>query len=183
MRIIGGEARGRPVRLPGGCHIRPTADRVKKSLFDILHPRAGESFLDLYAGSGNVGLEALSRGAHRAIFVEKDLRLAAAIRSNLDQFGYVARAEVMAREGQRGVAELLQRGERIDVVFADPPYGEGFVAKTLQWLATGDLLMPGGLVVMQHSVREMPEGSVGQLSAIDQRSYGDTVLTFFTGPR
>ena len=182
MRIIGGEARGRPVRLPGGCHIRPTADRVKKSLFDILHPLAGESFLDLYAGSGNVGLEALSRGAGFVFFVEKDIRLAGSIRSSLDQFGYGQRAEVIARDAQRGIEGLVQRGERVDLLFADPPYDEGFVSKTLQWLEKGDLLKPGGLVVMQHSAREMPEGSeIGQLSAIDQRSYGDTVLSFFKG--
>jgi 16S rRNA (guanine(966)-N(2))-methyltransferase RsmD len=181
MRIIGGEARGRPVRLPGGCTIRPTADRVKKSLFDILGPVAGETFVDVFAGSGNVGLEALSRGAGFAFFVESQTRLAAVIRTNLDQFGYVGRAEVIARDAERGIAWLRERGERVDVVFADPPYDEGFVSKTLLWLASGALLKPGGLVVMQHSAREMPEGPlIGQLSAIDQRSYGDTVLSFFT---
>lgn len=184
MRIIGGEARGRPVRLPGGCRIRPTADRVKKSLFDILQPLTGESFLDLYAGSGNVGLEALSRGAGFVFFVEKDIRLAGSIRSSLDLFGYGRRAEVIARDAQRGIEGLVQRGERVDLLFADPPYDEGFVSKTLQWLEKGDLLKPGGLVVMQHSAREMPEGSeIGRLTAIDQRSYGDTMITFFKGLR
>ncbi len=88
MRIIGGEARGRPIRLPGGCRIRPTADRVKESLFDILHPLEGAYFLDLFAGCGNVGLEALSRGRAAAVFVEKDLRLADAIRENLRLLGF-----------------------------------------------------------------------------------------------
>ena len=181
MRIIGGEARGRPVRLPGGCAIRPTADRVKKSLFDILGSVAGASFIDVYAGSGNVGLEALSRGAGFVFFVESQTRLVAAIRSNLDQFGYGGRAEVIARDAERGIAWLRERGERVDVIFADPPYGEGFVSRTLLWLAAGELLNPGALVVMQHSAREMPEGSViGRLSLGDQRSYGDTVLSFFT---
>jgi 16S rRNA (guanine966-N2)-methyltransferase len=180
MRIIGGEARGRPVRLPTGCSIRPTADRVKKSLFDILHPVTGKSFLDLFAGSGNVGLESLSRGARFAVFVEKDVRLVEAIRKGAAQFGFSDRAEVIAADAERGLGRLVQRKERFDIIFADPPYDEGLAVETLKWLERGDVLAESGIVVLQHSMRETPEDlQIRAMAITDQRRYGDTVLSFF----
>jgi 16S rRNA (guanine966-N2)-methyltransferase len=181
MKIIGGDARGRPIRLPRKCRIRPTADRVKKSLFDILHPITEKSFLDLFAGSGNVGLEALSRGAHFSIFVEKDLLLVKAIEVGLSQLGFSERAEVIALDVGRGLECLVQRGTLFDIVFADPPYDEGLARETLQWLGREDLLTDNGIVVLQHSVREKLEGSQVQgLVIADQRRYGDTMLSFLT---
>jgi 16S rRNA (guanine966-N2)-methyltransferase len=182
MRIIGGEARGRPIRLPGGCRIRPTADRIKKSLFDILHPVTGKSFLDLFAGSGNVGLESLSRGARFAVFVERDFRLVEAIRKGLAQLGFSDRAEVIAADAERGLRRLVQRKERFDIIFADPPYDAGLAFETLKWLEKEDVLAESGIVVLQHSTRETPEGlPVRAMAATDQRRYGDTVLSFFKG--
>jgi 16S rRNA (guanine966-N2)-methyltransferase len=182
MRIIGGQARGRTVCLPGGCRIRPTADRVKKSLFDILHPVTGKTFLDLFAGSGNVGLESLSRGALYAVFVERDPRLVEAIQKNLAQLAYCARAEVIAADAERGIGRLVQKRRRFDLVFADPPYDEGLTVSTLKWLEKGDLLAENGIVILQHSIRETPEGSkIRTLAVTDQRRYGDTVLSFLKG--
>jgi 16S rRNA (guanine966-N2)-methyltransferase len=179
MRIIGGEAKGRPIRLPGGCRIRPTADRVKKSLFDILHPITGKSFLDLFAGSGNIGLEALSRGARFSIFVERDVHQVKAIRMCLAQLGFSERAEVIAADARRALGHLVQRGTRFDVLFADPPYDEGLARETLQWLGKGEVLTKIGIVVLQHSVREKIEGSQAEvLVIVDQRRYGDTMLSF-----
>ncbi len=181
MRIIGGEARGRPIRLPGECRIRPTADRVKKSLFDILHPVAGKSFLDLFAGSGNVGLEAISRGARFAVFVEKDIRLVGAIRAALSQMGYAERAEVIRADALRGLGSLVQKGERFDIIFADPPYDQGLAMETLQYLEGGDASAEDGIVVLQHSVREELEASLNKAMELnDQRRYGDTMLSFLT---
>lgn len=182
MKIIGGEARGRAVSLPAGCRIRPTADRVKKSLFDILHPVAGKSFLDLYAGSGNVGLESLSRGAPFAVFVEKDLRLVEVIRKNLTQLAYRSKAEVLAADAEKGIGLLVRRRRRFDLIFADPPYDEGFVAETLKWLEKGDLLNEDGIVILQHSIRETLEGlKIETMTVTDQRRYGDTMLSFLIG--
>jgi 16S rRNA (guanine(966)-N(2))-methyltransferase RsmD len=179
MRIIAGEARGNRIRLPGGCRIRPTADRIKKSLFDILRPVTGKFFLDLFAGSGNVGLEALSQGARHSVFVEKDIRLVKAIRAALDGFRYDQRAEVIAADVGRGLRNLVQRGERFDIVFADPPYDMDLAGQTLRWLETGDVLKENGMVVLQHSVREKLEETPDRALVIaDQRQYGDTMLTF-----
>jgi 16S rRNA (guanine966-N2)-methyltransferase len=178
MRIIGGEARGRPIRLPAGCRIRPTTDRVKKSLFDILPPLAEKSFLDLFAGCGNVGLEALSRGARFTAFVEKEIRLADAIRVNLHILGFEERAEVIASEAERGIGHLVKRKERFDIVFADPPYGMGIVVEMTKWLEGGDLLDENGIIVIQHSVREVLDVSQATAVVTDQRRYGDTILSF-----
>lgn len=179
MRIIGGEARGRPIRLPVGCRIRPTADRVKESLFNILNPVEGAYFLDIYAGCGNVGLEALSRGARGSVFVEKDPRLADAIRENLRLLGYERQGEVIAAGAEQGLRRLGKRGERFDVLFADPPYDEDFLPEILGCLEGAELLAENGIIVLQHSVREDPKESITQtLVMTDQRRYGDTLLSF-----
>lgn len=179
MRIIGGEARGRQIRMPKGCRIRPTADRVKESLFSILCSLEGCAFLDVFAGSGNVGLEAISRGAGCAVFVEQDRRLAAAIGENLRSLGMEKRAEVINTDARRAVEGLARRRMRFDLLFADPPYDDGFVVEVFRWLEGNDLLTESGLVVLQHSVRETVEGACLRTLAItDQRRYGDTMLSF-----
>ena len=179
MRIIGGQARGRPIRLPAGCRIRPTADRVKESLFNILHPIEGVYFLDVYAGCGNIGLEALSRGARGSVFVEKDLRLADAIRENLRLLGFEGQGEVIAAGAEQGLRRLGKRGERFEILFADPPYDGDFLPEILRCLEGAELLAENGIIVLQHSVREDPKESLTQtLVMTDQRRYGDTLLSF-----
>lgn len=179
MRIIGGEARGRPIRLPAGYRIRPTADRVKESLFNILNPVGGAYFLDIYAGCGNVGLEALSRGARGSVFVEKDPRLAGVIRENLRLLGFEGQGEVIAASAEQGLRRLGKRGASFDVLFADPPYDRNFLPEILMCLEGTGLLAENGIIVLQHSVREDPKGSLTQtLVMTDQRRYGDTLLSF-----
>ena len=181
MRIVGGTARGRQIRIPKGCRIRPTAERVKESLFAILGSLEGCAFLDLFAGTGNVGIEAISRGADRAVFVEPDRRLVAAIRENVQALGMDRSAEVISADARRGIRELAGRRMRFDVLFADPPYEEGFVAEVVPWLEEGRLLQPEGILVLQHSVREPLDGaSLLTLAITDQRRYGDTMLSFLT---
>jgi 16S rRNA (guanine966-N2)-methyltransferase len=179
MRIIGGESRGRAIRIPSGCRIRPTTDRVKGALFNILGSLEGKSFLDLYAGCGNVGLEALSRGARGAVFVEKDLRLIETIKETLRLFGFEGRAEAIAADAEEGIRRLRKRGERFDLLFADPPYEEGSLAKIVTCLDQGELLTDNGTIILQHSLREPLEQSVTEaLTVSDQRRYGDTLLSF-----
>jgi 16S rRNA (guanine966-N2)-methyltransferase len=179
MRIIGGESRGRVIRLPGGCRIRPTTDRVKGALFNILGSIEGKSLLDLYAGCGNVGLEALSRGARASVFVEKDLRLIGSIRENLRLLGFEGRAEVIAADAEEGIKGLNKRGACFDLLFADPPYEKGFIANVVTYLDKAELLAENGIIILQHSLREPLEQSVTEaLSVSDQRRYGDTLLSF-----
>ncbi len=179
MRITGGSAKGRQLFLPKGCPIRPTADLVKEALFSVLRSVAGRSFLDLFAGSGSVGIEALSRGAARAVFVEKNRSLAHAIADNVGRCGFDDRSEVLAMDAQRAIRSLSERKTCFDILFADPPYETGFLAPTLQSLAGAWLVSQDGVVVLQHSLREaVPEHEVIGLVLTDQRRYGDTLLSF-----
>jgi 16S rRNA (guanine966-N2)-methyltransferase len=179
MRIISGEAGRRRFFLPKGCSIRPTSDRVKEALFNILHPVSGQSFLDLFAGSGNVGFEALSRGASRVVFVEQNVVLANAIRENLTAFGFRERCITLAMGVGRGIQELAVRGERFDILFADPPYEKKMIEETLLYLEDGKLLLDDAVIVLQHSVREtLPKSLSNRYILTDQRKYGYTGLSF-----
>jgi 16S rRNA (guanine(966)-N(2))-methyltransferase RsmD len=166
------------IRVPGGAKVRPTTDRIRKSLFDILPVPAGGPFLDLFAGCGSVGLEALSRGAGKTFFVEKDARLAETIRASLHLLGYEAQAEVILADARKGVEWLARQGIRCAVLFADPPYERGHVGEICLWLAGGELLTEDGIVVIQHSIREPLAHPPAALAMADQRRYGDTLLSF-----
>jgi len=180
VRISGGEAKGRLIRIPAGSRVRPTTDRVREALFNILSTVAEKTFLDLFAGSGIVGLEALSRGAAFSAFVEKDLRVAGALKARIGELGYAVRAEVISAPAHKALDILRRGGKRFDVVFADPPYNEGLAVETIHLLENGELMVPGGILVLQHSARE----TLGVLRVVpllltDKRRYGETILSFF----
>lgn len=176
MRIIAGEAKGRRLVLPKGFEVRPTSDKVKEALFNLLPSVKGKAFLDLYAGSGSVGLEALSRGAAIAVFVEKKARLADAIRKNLQTMGLTA-GEVLGMEARRGLTLLEDRGRTFDVIFADPPYERGLLKDIFKSIAKSRLASVDALIVLQHSIREDIQ-EADSFDLVDQRRYGDTILSF-----
>jgi 16S rRNA (guanine(966)-N(2))-methyltransferase RsmD len=180
MRVIGGSARGRRLKVPKGRAVRPTAARVKESLFNIL-PRdfSGMRVLDLFAGSGNVSIEALSRGAAKAVLIDESPRSAAAIRDNLIRLEFRERAQVWIAPVFRSLRRLAQSGERFDLIFLDPPYDKGLVDKSLKAIAQAELLDAAGRVVVEHSAREGVKTIYNNLVLHDQRRYGDTLLSFF----
>ena len=178
MKVIGGQARGRALYAPRGSSIRITADRVKESLFDILQPLGEPSFLDLFAGTGNVGIEALSRGAREVVFVEKRRLHVETIRKNLSRCGFDSRFEVVAVAVERGVSMLGEGNRAVDIIFADPPYERGLVKKTLSILRNVPILERDGMLIIEHSVREACTGDEDYV-LFDCRRYGDTSLSFF----
>ncbi|HET58029.1 MAG TPA: 16S rRNA (guanine(966)-N(2))-methyltransferase RsmD [Deltaproteobacteria bacterium] len=180
MKISAGEARGRKLTVPRGGQIRITSDRVKEALFNILGSVEGVRFLDMFAGTGNVGIEALSRGAAAAMFIEIRFSHAAVIRTNIERCGFGDRFEIIKASFDRGTALLRERGERFDVIFADPPYERGLAERAADVLYESSLLAPGGIIVVEHSAREQCDGR-GGLILKDRRGYGDTVLSFFAG--
>lgn len=177
MRIVGGREKGRKILAPGGGKLRITADRVKESLFDILYDVEDCSFLDLYAGSGNVGIEALSRGSAPVFFVESDARHADTIRRNLLMCGFQTDCEIIQRSVENAIPMLRKRGESFDIIFADPPYERELVDKTIQLLERFHILSKQGLVIVEHSLKEACT-ETDQFMLTDQRQYGDTVLSF-----
>ncbi|MGZ3580795.1 MAG: 16S rRNA (guanine(966)-N(2))-methyltransferase RsmD [Syntrophales bacterium] len=180
MRIIGGDARGRIIYSPKQSQMRPTSDGIKESLFNILHAPSGKSFVDLFAGCGSVGLEALSRGAAQVVFVEKNTAMVNAIKRNLRELSLGGKYEIMAIEAARAIRKLQNRGESLDVVFADPPYERGFVREIFRGLSGGNVLSEDGVLIIQHSVREnVEEQYTGDFILTDRRRYGDTHLSFF----
>lgn len=180
MRIIAGSAKKRVLSVPRGWTGRPTADRVKESLFNILGERVVESrFLDIFAGTGNVGIEALSRGARRAVFVEQDRRAAEAIKKNLDLTGFTGHAMILKQDAITAVNSLAATRELFDLIFLDPPYCCGYEANVISGLSRLELLAPGGLIVAESSKREELPSTIGKLIMFRREKYGDTILSFF----
>lgn len=182
-RIIGGSAGGRSIRTPTGDATRPTTDRVREALFSILQSRVGSlqglTVLDLYAGSGAIGLEAASRGASRVTLVEKDRRTAGLVRRNADDLGLDVSvvAAPVARFLAGGADAAGAVGTAVDVVFADPPYplSSAAVAADLTALADG-WLAPTALVVVERSARDRTWAWPDGYEELDRRRYGETVL-------
>jgi len=172
MRVIAGEFRSRRLKTLPGENTRPTPDRLRESLFNVLAPRiAGASFLDAYAGTGAVGIEALSRGARRCTFIEKSRAAVEIIRDNLAALGLSARAEVISG---KALAALERAGA--EIVFVDPPYEmEREYEAALLALAEGE----SGLVVVQHATRFALEPAYGRLQLRRVLKQGDNSLSFY----
>ncbi|WP_036284437.1 16S rRNA (guanine(966)-N(2))-methyltransferase RsmD [Methylocystis sp. ATCC 49242] len=180
MRIVGGALRGRALSAPRSQAIRPTSDRLRESVFDILahafgDPVAGAAVIDLYAGTGALGLEALSRGAARALFVDDGAEARALLRANIEALGLGGVTRVFRRDATKlGQAPA---GEAFSLAFLDPPYGKGLAAPALNALIDGGWLAKDALVVIEESADaqiELPEG----LAQEDARRYGDTQFVF-----
>lgn len=183
--MIAGVAGGRRLKGPGGAHggngvgMRPTADRVKESVFAILGGAVeGAVVLDLFAGTGALGIEALSRGARQALFVDKSRRAARLILENLALTGLGDRAEVRCQAVAQALEQLGQRGDRFDLIFADPPYGEGWVERFLQDPVLPGLLADGGRIVLERSRKEEMPFDAAKWACARQERYGETVVAF-----
>lgn len=184
-RIIGGRGRGRRLATPRGVQTRPTGDRVKQTLFDILAAEIpGCRFLDAFAGSGGMGLEALSRGAARAVLIDRSPAAVAAIRRNqallADAGGELL---VLQQEALAALAALAGRGGRFDVVYLDPPYESDLYEPVLEQLGAGALLAPAAVVAAEHfHKRALPE-TIGGLVKTRSVKVGDHRLTFYRRAR
>ena len=178
MRVTAGTAKGTHLRAPG-AGVRPTSDRVKEALFNALAPRlAGARVLDLFAGTGALGIEALSRGAARAVFVERDSRAAGAIRRNLAAAHLDAHGEVRRGTLPAALDGLEHDGTVFELIVLDPPYGQELPARTLRRLAASTLLAAGGIIAAEGHWRDDP-GEVAGLRRVRDARYGETGLWFY----
>jgi 16S rRNA (guanine966-N2)-methyltransferase len=176
MRIIAGEFKGRRLKAPKWAGLRPTSDKLRETLFNILAPRvAGARVLDVFAGTGAVGLESLSRGAAQAVFVEADRRGAALIEENAALCGVADRCVIIRDTAERALARRMP-GDRFDIVVLDPPYDFEPLAEVIDGAAR--LLAPGGVLILEHSARRtLPD--LERWRGVRTVRSGDSALTLF----
>jgi len=180
MRVIGGVAKGRRLRIGKGLVIRPTSDYLKEVIFDILQGLVrGVRFLDLFAGSGNVGIEALSRGAEEVVFVDSSVLSIRLIQDNLQSVGFQDRATLMRTKALTAIRSLKRRGNQFGVIFMDPPYQSLLAVPTLEALSELDLLEKGGMVIAEHFHKEEVPPNLPWLVRTRQIRHGESTLSFY----
>ncbi|CAN7314656.1 16S rRNA (guanine(966)-N(2))-methyltransferase RsmD [Aminobacter sp. LjRoot7] len=180
MRVVGGDLRGRPLATPRDNAIRPTTDRTREAVFNMLAHRFGGRLdgarvLDLFAGTGALGIEALSRGAAYCVFIEESAEGRGLVRTNVESFGLTGRTKIFRRDAT-GLGDAGTLGP-FGLVFADPPYGKGLGERALRSARAGGWLAPGALCVVEEAAAAAFEPGPG-FSIVDERSYGETVIRF-----
>jgi 16S rRNA (guanine(966)-N(2))-methyltransferase RsmD len=182
-RIIAGRGKGRRLKAPKGLETRPTGARLRQTLFDILTPELpGCRFLDAFAGSGAIGLEALSRGASRVVFVDASAPAIAVIKENVAALAAAGgEVQVLRQDTRVAMAALADTGVRFDVVYLDPPYDSRLYEEVLEVVSTMGLLQEGGVVVAEHFHKRVLPETIGRLHQRRSVRVGDHRLTFYRG--
>lgn len=180
MRVIAGEHKGRRLAAVPGKGTRPTTDKVKESIFNMIGPYFdGGWALDLYAGTGGLGIEALSRGAERAVFVERDAKAFAVVKQNVEACRLEGSAELYRMDADRAIRTLASRGHAFDLVFLDPPYAHQKIAEEIRLFQQFGLLADGAWIVAEHDVGvELPH-EIGDCVVDRSSSYGETAVTLY----
>ncbi|MFH0726319.1 MAG: 16S rRNA (guanine(966)-N(2))-methyltransferase RsmD [Pseudomonadota bacterium] len=179
VRIIGGERRGKKLLSVHGLATRPTANRVRESIYNIISARVPEAMvLDLFAGTGIMGIEALSRGACFALFIDNCTAPIETIQKNLISCRFETRAKVIQQDIQKGLRWLKTVGPLFNLAFLDPPYQKALIGSTLSLLHDSGALSPNALIVVEHSIAEPLSGILSAFKQIDQRNYGKTLVSF-----
>jgi 16S rRNA (guanine966-N2)-methyltransferase len=187
MRISAGVAKGRRTvtekqlrKQPSGEQLRPTSSKVREALFDIIRNKLeGAHFVDLYAGTGTVGLEALSRGAGHAVFVEPDSYRAEMIQKTLDTLGFTGKADVRKTDAEKFLENAAYNLRRFDILFVDPPYHSEEIGKILPIVGRLEILNEKGIVIVEHFFKKNLPQREGGLTIIKQYRYGDTMLSLY----
>jgi 16S rRNA (guanine966-N2)-methyltransferase len=176
MRVTGGIGKGRRLTVPAGSRVRPTSDKVKQALFNILGEKVvGAVFLDLFAGAGGIGIEALSRGAGRAVFVDASRTSLNSIKQNIEQMDYGDQAEAVLAKAE---SFLKKASGPYNIVFLDPPYAKDMLP-LLHLIAGAGILLPDSIVIAEHFKKQPSPESAGILSLYREAQYGDTILAFY----
>ncbi|UCG77724.1 MAG: 16S rRNA (guanine(966)-N(2))-methyltransferase RsmD [Nitrospirota bacterium] len=178
MRIISGRSKGRKIRHDGSDDLRPTSSKVRESIFNILSDKIENSrFLDLFAGTGAVGIEALSRGASECTFVESNSRRVKKLKNDLEALGLSGRSKVVHEDSM----EFIVRAKKTlyDIIFADPPYDYKELEGILDNLANMDIIDSNGIVVIEHSSKRKMQNTYGNIKTVKTYKYGDTSITKF----
>ena len=181
MRITGGQVKGRIIASPKGMDIRPTSDRVREAIFNLIgQDLSGLKVLDLFAGTGSLGIESLSRGIQHAVFVDNSQQAIKLIRKNLATCGFEDSGTVLKRDLKKSATlnhPVLQ--QRFDLLFLDPPYRQNMLIPLLEKISTAEILSKGSRVVVELSKKEILPSSFGNLKTAGSRRYGDTMITIY----
>jgi 16S rRNA (guanine(966)-N(2))-methyltransferase RsmD len=179
MRIIAGAFRGRRLHGPKGDKVRPTIDRVREAIFSMLAPEIPDSrVLDLFAGTGAMGLEALSRGAALSVFVDQSADSVRLIRENIELCGAESKSRVIREPALSAIRRLASQNELFDIIFLDPPYGKGFIQETLEILEK--VAQTDAIVVAEHHVKDESPATLGPWIRDRERRYGDTLISIYS---
>ncbi len=180
MKILTGKLKGRSIVFKPNPHLRPTADKVRQALFNMLQGEIeGKNVLDLFSGTGALGLEALSQEAAFVTFVESDKMQLKKIRESLEAFGLADQARTVCADGIEAIKNLAQDGQFFDLIFIDPPYDEGLGQRALSALAISKILHEDTLIILESRKREDFPKVVGKLARIRENRYGDTKISFY----
>lgn len=180
MRIISGIYKGRPLITPHNRDIRPTTDRIKQMMFDGLAvPFNYPQVLDLFAGTGSLGLEALSRGSEKACFVDISHSATSIIHDNCQRLACLDQASIIHAEVFRSLSRFIKMDVRFNLILADPPYFKNFTNKLLHIIDQSQLLLPGGILIIEHSTDDIPDNSFTSLKWLKSKKSGETSFSFF----
>ncbi|MCQ1528049.1 16S rRNA (guanine(966)-N(2))-methyltransferase RsmD [Lutispora saccharofermentans] len=184
MRIIAGELKGRKLDRIDTGSIRPTSDRVREALFSILGDMViDSSFLDLFSGSGGVGIEAYSRGAKEVVFVDVDSESIKVLKNNLKKTDIIGETEVICNDYALAIDKLSNQGRKFDIIFIDPPYKAGIALEAVRKIQAGDLLKKDGIIVIEHEAKELMPEAEGIFSMFKEKKYGNVRLSLYVAKK
>lgn len=180
MRVISGQFRGRKLEKLEGMDIRPTSDRVKESLFNMLGARLFDcAFLDLFAGTGGIGIEAYSRGATQVVFIDESAKSIKVLKTNLEKLQIQEQVEVYNTDYINAINKLASDNRKFDIIFIDPPYLKGYAQNALVQLADNKVLKEDAIVIIEHDIQDKMPESAGNLNMQRQKKYGNTMLSLY----
>ncbi|MGE7917747.1 16S rRNA (guanine(966)-N(2))-methyltransferase RsmD [Viridibacillus sp. NPDC093762] len=180
MRVIAGDRKGMPLKAVSGTTTRPTTDKVKESLFNILGPFFdGGTVLDLFAGSGGLGIEAISRGMDKGIFIEKDGRAFQNLKENIQKCRYEEQTELFRNDAVRAMKALIKKGVQVDLIFLDPPYKKRAYYDLVEEIVSNNVISSTGTIVCEHDRDTDLPGNFLHFEKIREESYGSIIISFY----
>ncbi len=180
MRITAGELKNRKIKSREGRETRPTLERIKEAIFSIIGDKVdGAVFLDLYSGTGNVAIEALSRGAERAVMIEQDKEALRIIIENVNSLNLDDRCRAYKNDALRGLEILGRKKENFDIIFLDPPYKENISSETIKKICESRVLKEEGIIISEHSVYEKLPDKIDDFVKYDERNYNKKIVSFY----
>lgn len=181
MRIVTGRAKGRAIKAPEGMNTRPTSDRVKESIFNIISTRMYDSnCLDVFAGTGNLGLEAISRGAKYCTFIEKDKNTYKILRENIETLKFEKDCVTYNQDAFNVLKLIEKKGEKYDIIFLDPPYSKGLIDKSIEEISTLDILKGDGVIISEYDDKDIIPDKIGDIRVYRTEKYGRTKVSFWS---